>query len=86
LKNAVFWDFMPVALLRTDVAEKRIATIIRVSVIGKIGTTLVVTSKRVGLWRLYIPPKRRFFQEPHCVTPQKAAFFILTAVKTSNLA
>jgi hypothetical protein len=24
---------------------------------------------------IYIPPKRRFFQEPHGATPQKTAFF-----------
>jgi hypothetical protein len=33
----------------------------------------------------YIPPKRRFLQEPHGVTSQKTAFFIDTAVKSSNL-
>jgi hypothetical protein len=32
-----------------------------------------------------IPPKRRFLQEPHGVTFQKTPFFIVTAVKTSNL-
>jgi hypothetical protein len=31
-----------------------------------------------------VPPKRLFLQEPHCVTSQKMAFFIVTAVKTSN--
>jgi hypothetical protein len=31
------------------------------------------------------PPKRRFLQEPHGVTYQKAPFFRVTAVKTSNL-
>jgi hypothetical protein len=30
-------------------------------------------------------PKRRFLQEPHGVTTQKTPFFIVTAVKTSNL-
>jgi hypothetical protein len=30
-------------------------------------------------------PKRRFLQEPHGVTSQKMPFFIVTAVKTSNL-
>jgi hypothetical protein len=30
--------------------------------------------------------KRRFLQEPHGLTSQKTAFFIVTAVKTSNLA
>jgi hypothetical protein len=29
--------------------------------------------------------KRRFLQEPHGVTTQKTPFFIVTAVKTSNL-
>jgi hypothetical protein len=36
-------------------------------------------------WRREIPPKRRFLQDPHGVTSQKTAFFIVTAVKTSNL-
>jgi hypothetical protein len=30
-------------------------------------------------------PKCRFLQEPHGVTSQKTPFFIVTAVKTSNL-
>jgi hypothetical protein len=37
-------------------------------------------------WRWsQVPPKRRFLQEPHGVTTQKTPFFIVTAVKTSNL-
>jgi hypothetical protein len=32
-----------------------------------------------------VPPKHRFLQEPHGVTTQKTPFFIVTAVKTSNL-
>jgi hypothetical protein len=32
-----------------------------------------------------VPPKRRFLQESHGVTTQKTPFFIVTAVKTSNL-
>jgi hypothetical protein len=31
------------------------------------------------------PPKRRFLQEQHGVTPEKPAFFIVTALKTSIL-
>jgi hypothetical protein len=31
--------------------------------------------------RSYVPPKRRFLQEPHCVTSKKTAYFIDTAVK-----
>jgi hypothetical protein len=32
-----------------------------------------------------VTPKRQFLQEPHGVTSQKTPFFIVTAVKTSNL-
>jgi hypothetical protein len=32
-----------------------------------------------------VPPKHRFLQEPHGVTSEKTLFFIVTAVKTSNL-
>jgi hypothetical protein len=32
-----------------------------------------------------IPPKRRLLQEPHGVTSKKTPFFIVTAVKASNL-
>jgi hypothetical protein len=32
----------------------------------------------------YVPPKRRFLQEPQGVTSQKMAFFIVSAVETSN--
>jgi hypothetical protein len=35
--------------------------------------------------RCQVPSKRRFLQEPHGVTTQKTPFFIVTAVKTSNL-
>jgi hypothetical protein len=35
-----------VALVRTDVSEERIASIIRVRRIGELGTTLVVTNNR----------------------------------------
>jgi hypothetical protein len=32
-----------------------------------------------------VPPKRRFTQDLHSATSQKTAFFIVTALKTSNL-
>jgi hypothetical protein len=35
--------------------------------------------------RRYIPTKHRFLQEPHDVPSQKTAFFLVTAVKASNL-
>jgi hypothetical protein len=64
----------PVALVRTDVSEERGASFIRVTRIGELGTTQAATL-----------PKRQFLQEPHGVTSQKTPFFIVTAVKTSNL-
>jgi hypothetical protein len=36
-------------------------------------------------WRRWVPPKRRFIQDPHDVTSLKTALFIVTAVKISNL-
>jgi hypothetical protein len=59
-----------VALVRTDVSEKISAPFIRVTRLGDLGTTVALTSNR---------------QEPHGVTYQKTAFFIVIAVKTSNL-
>jgi hypothetical protein len=38
-----------VALIRTDVSEEHIATIIRVARIGELGTTLAVTSSMLQL-------------------------------------
>jgi hypothetical protein len=43
MKNAVFWDVTPVALVRTDVSEERIASIIKVKRISKLGM-LALTS------------------------------------------
>jgi hypothetical protein len=42
---------------------------------------ILVTLMMEGL----VPPKRRFLQEPHGVTSQKTPFFIVIAVKASNL-
>jgi demethoxyubiquinone hydroxylase (CLK1/Coq7/Cat5 family) len=39
------------ALVRTDTSEERIASIIRVTVIGELGTTITVTSNRSILRR-----------------------------------
>jgi hypothetical protein len=87
------------ALVRTDVSEEYIVSIIRMTRISELGTTLAVTSNRSVLltlflarqflsrwrWRRHVPMKRRFLQEPDGVTSQKTSFFIVTAVKTSNL-
>jgi hypothetical protein len=41
-----------VALVRTDVSEKRIASFIRVTRIGELGTTLAATSNRRTLLKI----------------------------------
>jgi hypothetical protein len=61
-----------VALVRTDVSEERSASFIRVTRLGELGTTLAATSNRRTLRR-------------NTITSQKIPFFIVTAVKTSNL-
>jgi hypothetical protein len=68
-----------VDLVRTDVSEEPGASFIMVTKIGEIGTTQAATSNRRTLRRI------RFLQESHGVTTQKTPFFMVTAVKTSNL-
>jgi hypothetical protein len=70
-----------VALVRSDVSEEAGASFIRVTKIGELGTTQAATSNRRTLRR----NTKWFLQEPHGVTTQKTPFFIVTAVKTSNL-
>jgi hypothetical protein len=72
-----------VAVVRTDFSEEPSASFISVTRIGELGTTLAATSNLQTLRRN--TKKRRFLQEPNGVTSQKTLFFIVTAVKTSNL-
>jgi hypothetical protein len=79
-----------VDLVRTDVSEKLNASFIRMTRIGELGTTLASDvpslSILVSLMKEALSSsKSRFLQEPHGVTSQKTQFFIVTAVKTSNL-
>jgi hypothetical protein len=94
-----------VVLVRTEVSEECIASIVRVIRICELGETLAVTSislQRASvlvtanvvpsadcygtlLMEAIVRLKRRFLQEPHGVTSKKTPFFIITAVKTSNL-
>jgi hypothetical protein len=75
-----------VALVRTDVSEEPGASFIRETRIGEPRTTQAANSNRRTLRRnTTVPPKRRFLQEQQGVKTQKTAFFIVTAVKTSNL-
>jgi hypothetical protein len=84
-----------VALVRTDVSEDRSASITRVTRIGSLRNVprLLVIANVVLSSPIFVtqmmeelrPLKRLLLQEPHGVASQKTAFFIVTAVKTSNL-
>jgi hypothetical protein len=71
-----------VALVKTNVSEERMASIIRATRNGELGTTLTVTINRRTLRR---NTKRRFLQQPHGITSQKTALFIVIALIASNL-
>jgi hypothetical protein len=66
-----------VALVRIDVSEELSASFIRVTRIGKLGTTLSVISYiLVTLTTEMLSSfESRFLQEPHGVTSQKTPFF-----------
>jgi hypothetical protein len=70
------WHRVDVVL--TDVSEERIASIFRVEEKRRKSTS------EEPACRQYIPPKRRLTHYLHGATSQKTAFFIVTAVKTSN--
>jgi hypothetical protein len=55
-----------------------VASFIRVTRIGELGTTTLMKEALSS-------SRRRFLQEPHGITSEKTPFFIVTAVKTSNL-
>jgi hypothetical protein len=44
MKNAIFWNVRRVALVRIDVSEEYLASIIRLTRIFELGTTLTVTN------------------------------------------
>jgi hypothetical protein len=78
-----------VELVWTDVSEERIASIFRVEK-SEVCSHLLTLVPRLRIflprrWRRYGPPTRRFTQDLGGATSQKTAFFIVTAVKTSNL-
>jgi hypothetical protein len=62
-----------VALVKTEVSEETGASFIRVTKKGELGTTQAATSNR------------RMLRRNTGVTTQKTSFFIVTAMKTSNL-
>jgi hypothetical protein len=81
------WHCVP--LVRTKVSEEHITSIIWMKRISELGTTSAITSNQLltlflvhwffsaRLWRPYVSPKRHFLQEPHSVTSQETAFFII---------
>jgi hypothetical protein len=62
-----------VALVRTDISEERIASIIRATRIGKLGTTLAVTSNQRALMmeaiHSAVPVCRRKWVTAHRLAP-----------------
>jgi hypothetical protein len=72
-----------VALVRSDVSEECITSIIRVTTIGELGNTLAVTSNQSTLLPVTdnVPPKCWFLQEPHGVTSQKTVFCLMNDFK-----
>jgi hypothetical protein len=72
-----------VDLVWTDVLGERIASIFRVE-----NPQVRNQHEQVAedwRWRRYIPPKHRFTQDLHSATSQKTAFFIVTAMESSDL-
>jgi hypothetical protein len=88
-----------VDLVRTDLSEERIASILRVEKSTSeepawaVGCSLQSPAHAGSSledfppwrWRPYVPPKGWLTQDLHGATSQKTAFFIVTAVITSNL-
>jgi hypothetical protein len=75
--------FRSVGLVRTDVSEETIATIIRVKRIGELGITLAIANSRSTL-RAYVPSETSVLKEPHRMTSQKTAFFITNLLTIST--
>jgi hypothetical protein len=74
-----------VALVRTDVSGERSDFVIRVTRIGELGTTLVVSNNRRRLLLTANVVPSSPILVTHGATSRKTLFFIVTAVKTSNL-
>jgi hypothetical protein len=81
MTNAVFWDAATCGSCKT----RRFGGTCRPYLQGRKIRERSVGS-RITDWRRHIPPKRRFLRNPHGAPSQKTAFFIVTAVKTSNTA
>jgi hypothetical protein len=77
-----------VALVRTDVSGELIASFIRVIRIGKLLIAMVVPSSPILVTLMkeaQSSSETSVLQDPYGITSQKTPFFIVTAMKTSNL-
>jgi hypothetical protein len=77
-----FWMLRRVALVRTDVSEECIASIISVTIIGELGTSLAVTSnwstlRRRTMHLLFIIYKQRVYSDILLFTPISTALIII---------
>jgi hypothetical protein len=72
------WHHVEVVL--TNVSEECIASIFKVE-----GEKIRKPAREASVRDFKVPPKRRLTPLLHGATSQKNAFFIVTAVKTSNL-
>jgi hypothetical protein len=79
MKKAVFWDVAP---CRYGL-NRRFGGTYRLHLQGR--REIIRKSLLPWRWRRYVPPKRRLRPYLLGATSQKTAFFIVTAVKTSNL-
>jgi hypothetical protein len=84
--NAVFCDVTPCGSCknrRLKGASRLQHIVFHLLVTANVVPNSLILSKL--RWRRYFPLTRLFLHEPHGVTSKKTAFFIVTAVKTSNL-
>jgi hypothetical protein len=78
LKNGVLWVVTPCGSCKNRRFGGTWRLLHQGDKIGELGTTQAAGVRQ-------FPPKHRFLQEPQGVTSLKTPFFIVTAVKTSNL-
>jgi hypothetical protein len=82
MEKAVFWDVAP---CRSGV-NRRFGDQSAFNVSdGRFACGFSYFTPLPWRWRRYVPPRRRLTPLLHGATSQKTAFFIVTAVKTSNL-
>jgi hypothetical protein len=79
VKNAVFWDVAPCRSYVNRHFRETYGCSHLLTLVPRLWIFVP------WMWRRYVPPKRRLTQDLHSATSQKTAFFIVTAMKTSNL-